>query len=157
MPFLLVELAGVPHVEAIIALPKLMNERAPIPLPHTKSAKKTTVRPSIPLSWRVLCIPFSWMFLFIPLFWMFLFISILSVPFYWMTKFSGVLQELKEELMIVNSNGDENGSTIKGGAFLWRETWARLQFQCEGVIKNLEFLIDREGNMVWRRRKKKMF
>jgi hypothetical protein len=77
------------------------------------------------------------MFLFIPLFRMFLFISILSVPFYWITKFSGVLQELKEELMIVNSNGDENGSTIKGGAFLWRETWARLQFQCEGVIKEL--------------------
>jgi len=88
---------------------------------------------------------------------MFLFIRILSVPFYWMTKFSGVLQELKEELMIINSNGDGEGSANKGGAFLWRETWARLQFQCDGVIKNLEFLIDREGSMVWRRRKKKMF
>jgi len=40
LPFLLVESAGVPHVEAIVALPKLMNERTPIPLPHTKSAKK---------------------------------------------------------------------------------------------------------------------
>jgi len=163
LPFLPVESADAPHVEAIVGLPKLMNEQAPIPLPHTKSAKKNdraTVDDatclgrsipflrSIPLSWRVLCIPFSWMFLFI---------SILSIPFFWMTKFSGVLQELHDELMIVNCNGDdENGSTIKGGDFLWRETWARLQFQCEGVIKNLEFLIDREGSMVWRRRKKKM-
>ena len=36
MPFQLVELAGIPHVEAIVGLPKLMNERAPILLPHTK-------------------------------------------------------------------------------------------------------------------------
>jgi hypothetical protein len=32
----------------------------------------------------------------------------LLVPFFWVVKFSGVLMEGKEELMIVNSNGDEN-------------------------------------------------
>jgi hypothetical protein len=80
---------------------------------------------------------------------------VLCIPLFWI-KFSGALQELKEELMIVNCNGEENGSTIKGGAFLWRETWARLQFQCEGVIKNLKILIDWEGSMVWRRMKKKL-
>ncbi len=38
-------------------------------------------------------------------------------PFFWMIKFSGVLHyERKGELMILNSNGDENGaSTVKGG------------------------------------------
>jgi hypothetical protein len=77
----------------------------------------------------------------------------LLVPFFWVIKFSGVLREHKEELMIVNSNGDENGdSAVKGGAFVWKE-WARRQFQCRGVI-NLDFLIDWE--MVWRRRKKKL-
>ncbi len=47
-----------------------------------------------------------------------------------MIKFSGVLQERKEKLMIVNSNGDKNiVLMVKGGAFvvLWKE-WARLQF-----------------------------
>jgi hypothetical protein len=83
-------------------------------------------------------------------------ISILLVPLFWMIKFSGVLQERKEELMIVNGNGDDGASTIKEGAFLWKVSWARLQFQCRGVIKNLDFLIDREGSMVWRRRKKKL-
>ena len=56
--------------------------------------------------------------------------------------------------MIVNCNGEENGSTIKGGAFLWRET--SFNARGEGVIKNLKFLIDWEGNMVWGRRKKKL-
>ena len=83
----------------------------------------------------------------------------LLVPFGWMIKFSGVLHEHKGELMILNSNGDENGAlTVKGGAFVWsgvRNKWARLQFQCRGVI-NLDFLIDREGSMVWHRRKKKL-
>jgi hypothetical protein len=44
---------------------------------------------------------------------------------------------LDEELMIVNGNGDDGASTIKGEAFLWNESWAKLQFQCRGVIKNL--------------------
>jgi hypothetical protein len=79
----------------------------------------------------------------------------LLVPFFWMIKFSGVLQEHKEELMILNNNhGIENGaSMIKGGAFVWNE-WIRLQVQYGGAI-NLDFLIDWEGSMVWRRRKKK--
>ena len=34
-----------------------------------------------------------------------------------MIKFSGVLQERKEELMIVNGNGDGGALTIKGGPF----------------------------------------
>ncbi len=84
----------------------------------------------------------------IPLFWMVLCSSMLLVPFFWMIKFSGVLLERKEELMVVNSNGDENyASTVKGEAFVWKE-WARQQFQCRGVI-NLDFLIDQEGSMVW--------
>ena len=75
--------------------------------------------------------------------------------FFWMIKFSGVLHESKGELMILNSNADKNGSSmVKGGAFVWKE-WVRLQFQCRGVI-NLDFLIDREGSMVWHRRKKKL-
>ena len=41
---------------------------------------------------------------------------VLCIPLFWI-KFSGAVQELKEELMIVNCNGEENGSTIKGGAF----------------------------------------
>jgi hypothetical protein len=61
------------------------------------------------------------------------------VPLFWMIKFSGVLQEHKEELMIVNGNGDDGASVIKGGAFLWKESWARLQFQSRGVIKNHDF------------------
>jgi hypothetical protein len=44
-------------------------------------------------------------------------ISILLVPLFWMIKFSGVLQERKEELMIVNGNGDGGALTIKGGPF----------------------------------------
>jgi hypothetical protein len=76
----------------------------------------------------------------------------LLVPFFWMIKFSGVLLECKEELMIVNSNGDE--LMVKGGAFVWKE-WARQQFQCMGAI-NLDFLIGWEGSMVWCRRKKKL-
>jgi hypothetical protein len=72
-----------------------------------------------------------------------------------MIKFRGVLHERKGELMILSSNADKNGvSTVKGGAFVWKE-WARLQFQCRGVI-NLDFLIDREGSMAWCRRKKKL-
>ena len=79
----------------------------------------------------------------------------LLVPFFWMIKFSGVLHEHKGELMILNSNADKNGSlAVKGGGFVWKE-WVRLQFQCRGVI-NLDFLIDREGSMVWHRRKKKL-
>ena len=74
--------------------------------------------------------------------------SMLLVPFFWVIKFSCVLLEHKEELMIFNSNGDKNGALmVKGGAFVWKE-WARMQFQCRGVI-NLDFLIDREGSMVW--------
>ena len=57
-------------------------------------------------------------------------------------------------VMIVNCNEDDGASTIKGGAFVWKMSWARLQFQCRGVIKNLNFFIDPEGSMVWRRRKK---
>ena len=73
--------------------------------------------------------------------------SMLLVPFFWMNKFSGVLLERKEELMILNSNADKNGSlAVKGGGFVWTE-WVRLQFQCRGVI-NLDFLIDWEGSMV---------
>jgi hypothetical protein len=37
--------------------------------------------------------------------------SMLLVPFFWVIKFSCVLLEHKEELMIVNSNGDENGDS----------------------------------------------
>jgi hypothetical protein len=32
------KLAGMPHVEAIIVFPKLMNGQSPIPLPPSKSA-----------------------------------------------------------------------------------------------------------------------
>jgi hypothetical protein len=73
-----------------------------------------------------------------------------------MIKFSGVLLESKEELMVFNSNGDENcASTVKWEAFVWKE-WARQQFQSRGVIK-LDFcLIDWEGSMVWHRRKNKL-
>ena len=82
--------------------------------------------------------------------------SMVLVPSFWIIKFSGaVLLERKEELMIVNSNGDENyASTVKGEAFVWKE-WTRRQFQCRGVIY-LDFLIDREGSRVWQRRKKKL-
>jgi hypothetical protein len=71
----------------------------------------------------------------------------LLVPSFWMIKFSCVLHERNGELMILNSTADEDGaSTVKGGAFVWNE-WARLQFQCRGMI-NLDFLIDHEGSMV---------
>ena len=91
----------------------------------------------------------------IPLFWMVLCSSMLLFPFFWIIKFRGVLHERKGDLMILHSNADENGAlTFKGGAFVWKE-WARLQFQCRGVI-NLDFLIDREGSMAWCRRKKKL-
>ena len=57
--------------------------------------------------------------------------------------------------MILNSNADKNRSlAVKGGAFVWKE-WVRLQFQCRGVI-NLDFFIDQEWSMVWRRRKKQL-
>ncbi len=78
----------------------------------------------------------------------------LLVPSFWMINFSGavLLEHNQEEMMIVNSNGDENyASTTKGEACVWKE-WARQQFQCRWVI-NLDFLIDREGSMVCRRRK----
>jgi hypothetical protein len=79
----------------------------------------------------------------------------LLFPFFWIIKFRGVLHERKGDLMILHSNADENGAlTFKGGAFVWKE-WARLQFQCRGVI-NLDFLIDGEGIMAWCRRKKKL-
>ena len=80
----------------------------------------------------------------------------LLLPFFWMIKFSGVLHELKGELLILNSNADKNRAlTVKGGGFVWKE-WAKLQFQWRGVI-NLDFLIDPERtSMVWRRRKKKL-
>ena len=42
--------------------------------------------------------------------------SMLLVPFLWMIKFSGVLLERKEEMMIVNSSGDPNDAlAVKGG------------------------------------------
>ncbi len=41
-------------------------------------------------------------------------IIILLVPVVWMAKFIGVLQVRKEELVIVNGNGD-GALTIKGG------------------------------------------
>ncbi len=95
------------------------------------------------------------MFRLIPLFWMVLCSSMLLLPFFWMIKFCGVLHERKGELMILNSKADKNrASMVKGGAFVWKE-WARLQFQCRGVI-NHDFLIDQEGSMVWHRRKKKL-
>jgi hypothetical protein len=79
----------------------------------------------------------------------------LLVTFFWMIKLSGVVLEHKGELMIVNSNRDENyASTVKRVAFVWKE-WARPQFQCRGVI-DLDFFINRDGSMVWCRRKKKL-
>ena len=111
--------AGIAHVEVIVGPSKLMNEQSLIPLLSL-----------IPVFWMVLCS------------------SMLLVPFFWMIKFSGVLHKHKGEMMIVNSNGDENGALmVKGGAFVWKE-WARLRFQCRGVIK-LDFLIDWEGSMVY--------
>lgn len=79
----------------------------------------------------------------------------LPLPFFWMIKFSGVLHERKGELMILNSKADKNeASAVKGGAFMWKE-WVRLQFLYRGV-SNLNFMIHREGSMMWHRRKKKL-
>jgi hypothetical protein len=79
----------------------------------------------------------------------------LLLPFFWRIQFSGVLLERKEELMIVNSNGDEKcSSAVKGWAFVWKE-WASRHFQYSVVI-NLEFSIDWEGSMVWHGRRKKL-
>ncbi len=128
--------AGIAHVEVIVGPSKLMNEQSPIPLLLTKLAKKND---------RVTVNNAACLGRLIPLFWMLLCSSMMLVPFFWMIKFSGVLHECKEELMIVNGNGSK--TTIKGGGSVWKE-WARLQFQCRGVI-NLDFLIDREGSMVW--------
>jgi hypothetical protein len=47
LPFLPVESADAPHVEAIVGLPKLMNKQAPIPLLHTKSAPISQVDPIV--------------------------------------------------------------------------------------------------------------
>ena len=78
----------------------------------------------------------------------------LLVPFLWMIKFSGVLLERKEEMMIVNSIGDPNDAlTVKRETFVWQE-WARRQYQCRGVI-NLDFWINLERSVVGCRRKKK--
>jgi hypothetical protein len=139
--FLTVELAGIPHAEAIVGFPEMMNKQSLIPLPPTKSAKQKQ-----PCD--------RWQRDLIPLFWMVLCISILLVPFFWI-KSSGA-----EELTIVNSNcnGDENGaSAIKGGTFLWRMRLGQgCSFYVGGAIQNLDFFIDRVGSLVWHRRKKKM-
>jgi hypothetical protein len=139
-------LTGVAHVEANDGPSELMNESHPIPVPLATLAKKNDCAAID----EATCLG-----RLIPLFWMVLCSCMLLVPFFWVVKFSGVLMEGNEELMIVNSNGDENySSTVKGEAFVWKE-WARWQFQCRGVI-NLDFLIDWEGSMVWCRRKKKV-
>jgi hypothetical protein len=93
---------GIVHVKAAIIGPsESMNEQRLIPLLPAKSAKNHEVDPII-LDGSMQ--------------------QHAGGPFLWMIKFSGTLLERKEELMIVNSNGDENrASMVKGGAFVWEE------------------------------------
>jgi hypothetical protein len=92
-------LAGVAHVEAIVGPSKSTNEQSLLSLSLAKS-----------------------LFRLIPLFWTILSSSMLLLPSFWMIKFSGVLHELKGELLILNRNADENGAlTVKGGGFVWNE------------------------------------
>ena len=68
---------------------------------------------------------------------------------FWMLEFGGVLVEHKEELMSVSRGGEENVAVmVTGGGSVWTK-WARRHSQCGGETNLLDFLIDREGSMVW--------
>ena len=66
---------------------------------------------------------------------------------------SGVLLEHKKKLMS-NGNGNENGASKADRGALVHNEWVRRHFHFSEVI-HLNCLIDREGRMVWRRRKNK--
>ncbi len=115
----------VAKVEAIGRPSKSMKDQSPIPLLLAKPANKNNLdnatclglgRP-IPLFWMVLCSS----------------IGMLLVPFFWMIKLSGGLHERKKELMILNSNGDENGaSAVKGGALCCGKSGQGCSFNARG-------------------------